>query len=215
MRKPFTEIDHSGDVGIEAHGADIREFGKAERSDAAIHLIAEIIDQFDVLAIVELRDDLSDLKRVMDLLGSYWQVVMSDYNVEGAGNRERIAYLYDSRMVRFTGLAAEADPPKEKRNGVYVSAHPDWWRSPYMASFTAGNFEFEAGAKCSLVTYGADSTARTTGHSETTTAGSPDATKVVKGGEFTNGMATFMATKFGAMVDVSVVGQKFSYTPKK
>ncbi len=25
MRKPFTEIDHSGDVGIEAHGADIRE----------------------------------------------------------------------------------------------------------------------------------------------------------------------------------------------
>ena len=25
MRKPFKEIDHSGDIGIEAHGADIRE----------------------------------------------------------------------------------------------------------------------------------------------------------------------------------------------
>ena len=25
MQKPFTEIDHSGDIGIEAHGADIGE----------------------------------------------------------------------------------------------------------------------------------------------------------------------------------------------
>ena len=121
---------------------NIREFGKKKRSKAAIHLIAEVISQFDVLSLVELRDNLGDLKRVMDLLGSYWRVILSDYSVDNAGNRERIAYLYDSRVVRFTGLAAEADPPKEKRNGVYVNAHPDWWRSPYMASFTAGNFDF-------------------------------------------------------------------------
>ncbi|WOF75789.1 endonuclease/exonuclease/phosphatase family protein [Parvibaculaceae bacterium PLY_AMNH_Bact1] len=121
---------------------NIREFGKKKRSKAAIHLIAEIINQYDVISLVEVRDNLQDLKRVLDVLGSYWRVVLSDYNVDHAGNRERVAYVYDSRMVRFTGLAAEADPPKVKKNGVYESAYPDWWRSPYMASFTAGNFDF-------------------------------------------------------------------------
>ena len=57
------------------------------------------------------------------------------------GNDERIGYLYDSRMIKFTGLAAEADPPRVKKGNEYVTQF-SWWRSPYMASFTAGNFDF-------------------------------------------------------------------------
>lgn len=77
--------------------------------------------------------------------------------------------------------------------------------------FTNGNFEFEATAKCAVVTVGADSTARTTGISETRGTSGAD-TEVVKGG-YSGGMATFMVLKMGLMVDVSVGGQKFSYKP--
>ena len=124
---------------------NIREFGRrrrrARRSRAAIHYIAEILSQFDLIAITEVRDDLTDLNRVMAVLGPYWRVVFSDFNADRAGNRERIAYLFDKRIVVFTGLAAEADPPRRKVAGEY-RATIEWWRSPFMASFSAGNFDF-------------------------------------------------------------------------
>lgn len=126
---------------------NIREFGRArngqQRTDAAIHYIAEILYQFDLIAITELRDDLSDLRRVMNILGPYWHVVFSDFNADRAGNRERVGYLFDKRAAAFTGLAAEAEPPRKKNpeNGRYESTI-EWWRSPYMASFRAGNFDF-------------------------------------------------------------------------
>ena len=120
---------------------NIREFGRKKRKKDAIHFIAEILSNFDVIAIAELRDDVSDLKRVMDLLGGQWRVVFSDFNADRAGNRERMAYLYDKRAAVFTGLAAELDPPKKKIDGEYRSTI-EWWRSPYMASFRAGDFDF-------------------------------------------------------------------------
>jgi exonuclease III len=126
---------------------NIREFGRRRkgrrRSEAAIHYIAEVLNQFDLIAIVELRDDLTDLERVMKILGPYWHVVFSDFNTDRAGNRERIAYLYDGRVTVFTGLAAEADPPM-KKNPITKQYEADvvWWRSPFMASFRAGNFDF-------------------------------------------------------------------------
>ena len=120
---------------------NIREFGKEPRSNAAIHYVAEILCQFDLVSIVELRDNLDDLKRVLELLGPYWRIVYSDMIPDRAGNRERIAYLYDKRAVVFTGLAAEANPPREKKGEEYHS-QLTWWRSPYLASFRAGNFDF-------------------------------------------------------------------------
>jgi len=120
---------------------NIREFGRRERDEIAICYIAEIINQFDIVALTELRSNLGDLARVMKRLGGYWEIVFSDMTDDRGGNDERIGYLYDSRMVKFTGLAAEADAPRVKKGAEYVTAF-DWWRSPYMASFTAGNFDF-------------------------------------------------------------------------
>ncbi len=122
---------------------NIREFGKKRRSARAIHYIAEILGQFDLIAITEVRDNLSDLRRTMEILGPYWSVVFSDFNTDAGGNRERIAYLFDKRAVVFTGLASEADPPRKKnaKTGEYLPSL-GWWRSPFMASFRAGNFDF-------------------------------------------------------------------------
>ncbi len=135
---PSSSLDES----INLATWNIREFGRKRRQKAAIHYIAEILNQFDLIAITELRVGLEDLRRVMDVLGPYWRVVYSDFIQDAGGNRERMAYLYDQRAVAFTGLAAEADAPRRKApNGEYVSKF-SWWRSPYIASFRAGSFDF-------------------------------------------------------------------------
>lgn len=120
---------------------NIREFGKRRRSEAAIHYLAEILNQFDLISIVELRDNLADLGRVLPILGPYWRAVYSDTIPDAGNNRERIGFIYDKRAVTFTGLAATANPPRKKSGKEYVPEFT-WWRAPYMASFSAGNFDF-------------------------------------------------------------------------
>lgn len=124
---------------------NIREFGKKRRSKAAIHYIAEILYQFDFIAVTEFRRNVKDLRRVLDILGPYWKVVYSDYIADWGGNWERFAYIYDKRAVTFTGLASEVDGPrtKNKKTGEYVAKF-SWWRKPFMASFRSGNFDFVA-----------------------------------------------------------------------
>jgi hypothetical protein len=120
---------------------NIREFGRRKRLDASLHYIAEILGQFDLISIVELRDDVSELETVLSYMGNYWRVVYSDYITDAGGNRERIAYVYDKRAVVFTGLASHAAAPRKKQGGEWVSSI-GWWRPPYMASFSSGNFDF-------------------------------------------------------------------------
>ncbi len=122
---------------------NIRHWGQQRRKRFSLHCIAEIFFQFDLIAVTELRRNISELKFVLDLLGPFWKVVFSDYTTDAGGNKERIAYVYDSRAAVFTGLAAESDGPRTKdaETGQYV---PDfnWWRKPYLASFRAGHFDF-------------------------------------------------------------------------
>jgi len=136
---PSSKLDETINVAV----WNIREFGNKKRTDAAIHYIAEILGQFDLIAIVELRDDLTDLGRVLPILGEYWDVVYSDWIADAGGNNERIAYLFDSRAAVFNGLAAEVDPPRAKQATEFLASQ-SFWRAPYMCSFRAGNFDFVA-----------------------------------------------------------------------
>ncbi|MEE8575280.1 MAG: endonuclease/exonuclease/phosphatase family protein [Thermodesulfobacteriota bacterium] len=122
---------------------NIREFGRRNRLDKSIHYIAEILGQFDLVAITEVRRNVRELAQVLDILGPYWKVVYSDFTTDYGGNKERVAYIYDKRNVAFTGLAAEVDAfrKKDKKTGEYRSEF-SWWRSPYIASFRSGNFDF-------------------------------------------------------------------------
>ena len=134
---PASKLDESINIAT----WNVREFGKKRRTQAAIHYIAEIIGQFDLVGLVELRDDLSDLGRVLKILGPYWRAIYSDMIPDAGGNRERVAYVYDRRAVAFNGFAAEANPPRTKKGTEYLSSI-SWWRSPYLASFKSGNFDF-------------------------------------------------------------------------
>lgn len=136
---PSSKLDESINVAV----WNIREFGKVHRTEAAIHYIAEILGQFDLVGLVELRDDLTDLGRVLPFLGPSWEIVYSDWIDDGGGNKERTAFLFDRRAVTFNGLAAEIDAPRAKKLTEYL-AKQSFWRAPYLCSFRSGNFDFIA-----------------------------------------------------------------------
>jgi endonuclease/exonuclease/phosphatase family metal-dependent hydrolase len=136
---PPSQLDETINVAV----WNIREFGKSPRTLPAIHYIAEILGQFDLIAIVELRKDLKDLGRVLPILGPSWDVVYSDWMDDDGGNSERTAFLFDRRAVTFNGLAAEVDAPRVK-SGTEFLATRSFWRAPYMCSFRSGNFDFIA-----------------------------------------------------------------------
>ncbi len=137
---PSSKLDETANIAI----WNIREFGKKPRTLPALHYIAEILGQFDLIALVELRDDLSDMGKVMTFLGPSWQIVYSDWISDFGGNSERTAFLFDRRAVTFNGLAAEIDAPREKKDETEWLASKSFWRAPYLCSFRAGNFDFLA-----------------------------------------------------------------------
>ncbi len=89
---------------------NIREFDSNRykfRSQEAIYYIAEIIDHFDLVAVQEVNENLYALNRVKQVLGYSWKVIFSDVTEGSSGFNERLAFLYDSRKLSFTGLAGE------------------------------------------------------------------------------------------------------------
>jgi endonuclease/exonuclease/phosphatase family metal-dependent hydrolase len=117
---------------------NIREFDSGKygyRSDEAYYYIAEIISRFDIVAIQEVREGLYPLQKLRKLLGRWWEYTVTDVTLGTSGNSERMAYLYDTRKVANTGLAAEVVLPKAKGD----AAEPlQMARSPYVAGFHAG-----------------------------------------------------------------------------
>ncbi|MDQ8204761.1 endonuclease/exonuclease/phosphatase family protein [Pelagicoccus sp. SDUM812003] len=120
---------------------NIRDFDKptfGERSEEAIAYIAEIISRFDLVAVQEVYRDLKALDRVLTALGPFWKVIVSDTTEGDSGNDERMAFLYDSRKVRFGGLAGELVLPPVKTDGGSMAPAHQVWRSPYICGFEAG-----------------------------------------------------------------------------
>ncbi len=76
--------------------------------------------------------------------------------------------------------------------------------------FTSGKFEFGAGAQAVVITAGGSASAGTGGANAGASADSKHATTA---GKYHDGMAVFTIMKGGAMYEISVHGQKFSYKP--
>lgn len=87
---------------------NIKEFGHLnERLPESYYYIAEVIARFDLVAVQEIKSKLDDLKRIMKLLGSSWKYIITDITEGREGNRERFAYIYDTRKVKPSGLSGE------------------------------------------------------------------------------------------------------------
>jgi len=118
---------------------DSNKFGHGPRLPESFHYIAEVISTFDIVAVQEVNDDLSALKRVMRLLGPSWDYIVTD-TVEGpGGNAERMAMVYDRRKVFFRNIAGEVVLPKSK----LVLKDLQFARTPFLVAFQAGWFQFQ------------------------------------------------------------------------
>ncbi|MBO9593350.1 MAG: endonuclease/exonuclease/phosphatase family protein [Niabella sp.] len=130
---------------------NIREFDSPAygmRLTESFYYIAEIIARFDLVAIQEVRDDLRALKYLLKILGGHWSYVVTDITAGNQGNKERLAFVFDTRKVRFGGLAGEMVlPPFEKKDPqtgqtIYESVS-QLARTPYTCGFTAGWTNFQ------------------------------------------------------------------------
>ena len=114
-----------------------------KRDLRSLRFIAAILERFDVVAIQELKDYTLALREILRWLNrsqaGRWDIVVSDVTRGDAGNRERLGYLYDTRKVRFSGLAGELVIPFEQLSEAPDDARRQFARTPYAVSFRASN----------------------------------------------------------------------------
>ena len=108
------------------------------RLDESYYYIAEIISAFDLVAVQEVNS-LEALQRVMRILGSTWDYITTDA-MQGAGNQERLTFIYDTRKVRFQRIAGQVvlssgERLPQTRGGQFA-------RSPFYVAFQARWFKF-------------------------------------------------------------------------
>lgn len=117
---------------------NIRAFDDGKpRRDESFHYIAEIIGNFDVCAIQEVKEDLEPLEKLQKLLGPNWDYIVTDVTGGGKGNTERQTFFYNTNKVFFRNLVGEVVLPPEEEVG-----HGQIARTPFFASFQAGWFKF-------------------------------------------------------------------------
>lgn len=108
-----------------------------KRDWKATALIAAVISHFDVIAIQEVKREVTALRVLLDQLGPTWKAIISDATEGEAGNDERIAYLFDTTRVEPSGLVGEIVLPPTAGTPTTQFA-----RTPYAASFARNKTEF-------------------------------------------------------------------------
>lgn len=121
---------------------NIANLGEQKRRDKDHRILAEIISWFDIIALQEVKDNLSGLRGIQNYLPGSYRTTFSDKG----GNDERMVYLYDANKISQLEKVGEvAVPPKEikyiKLPGIRRKFK--WFdRNPYLAAFSSGAFEF-------------------------------------------------------------------------
>lgn len=97
--------------------------------------IAEIVSRFDVCALQETRGDLTALRTLMLRLGPDWGFLVTDTGEGDAANDERLAYVFDRRKLRLSGLAGELVIDEKQFGAAATPLRQQFARPPFMVSF--------------------------------------------------------------------------------
>src|SRR5690606_41403544 len=87
----------------------------------------------------------SDLafRHTLKLLGPHWSFILTDVCKGSEGNDERLAFLFDTRKVKLSGLACELVVPNEQVEKIKEGAfNRQFARTPYAVSFKVANKTF-------------------------------------------------------------------------
>jgi endonuclease/exonuclease/phosphatase family metal-dependent hydrolase len=110
-----------------------------KRDLTSLLCIAEILGRFDVVAVQEVRGNLKCLRDALKVLGPDWGVILTDVTKGDRGNDERLAFLFDTRRVKPSGLACELVLPDADPAATAVR---QFARTPYAVSFASGGETF-------------------------------------------------------------------------
>lgn len=121
---------------------NIANLGAQDREDAHLKIIAEILSWFDIIAVQEVKENSEHFQKIVGFMGKPYSFVFSD---EG-GNNERIAFIYNSTKIILLQEVAELAIPPSEFSSIKITGVGETFqgfdRSPYMASFKTGKFEF-------------------------------------------------------------------------
>jgi endonuclease/exonuclease/phosphatase family metal-dependent hydrolase len=114
-----------------------------KRNLHALRCIVDIISRFDIIAIQEVKDNLKCLRETIKALGPNWMFIMTDVTKGSDGNDERLAFVFDTRKIKMSGLACEIVVPPE----YLIDPGPDamkaqFARTPYAVSFYSAGRTF-------------------------------------------------------------------------
>ncbi|WP_369265180.1 endonuclease/exonuclease/phosphatase family protein [Streptomyces sp. R35] len=102
-----------------------------------------MIRRFDVVAVQEVRGNLRALRYLLKVLGEDWGFILTDVTLGRDGNNERLAFLFDTRRVKPSGLACELVVPLEQgRRGERGRPEPAVRPHPLRVSFLSGGQTF-------------------------------------------------------------------------
>lgn len=102
--------------------------GYGVRFDECLDYLAQVIGRFELVALQEVRKNLSALARLLRMLGPHLSHVVTDVTEGAAGNSERPAYVFDTRKVQLGSLVGELVLPGSKRQFA---------RTPFTVGFQA------------------------------------------------------------------------------
>ncbi len=107
---------------------NIRKLGARESRDARTwDWLANVCRRFDLLAIQEVQDDLSGLRHLQELMGEDFGLLVSDKTGAFPGEPglgERLAFIYNRRVVRRTEIATDISIDRSKVLST-LQAHND------------------------------------------------------------------------------------------
>ena len=90
------------------------------------------------MALQEVRGNLKALRHTLKALGRDWAFILTDVTRGERGNDERLAFVFDLRRVKPSGLACELVVPEEQiqKRGIGEDAlRRQFARTPYAVSF--------------------------------------------------------------------------------
>jgi endonuclease/exonuclease/phosphatase family metal-dependent hydrolase len=117
--------------------------GSPKRNFGDVTYISRFIRRCDVVAVQEVRGNLRALRYLLKVLGDDWGFILTDVTKGPQGNDERLAFLFDTRRVKPSGLACEIVVWIEDAAAVSAGAlDRQFARTPYAVSFISSGQTF-------------------------------------------------------------------------
>ena len=128
---------------------NIRKLGSARsRNPATWEFLADVCRSFDLLAVQEIMDDLSGLRRLMSLLGPEFSMVVSDQTGVFPGEPgvgERMGFIYRWNTVERMEVASDVTYDRSKVIDSIASDYETFTK--IMTPYAKGLADYEAGRR--------------------------------------------------------------------